>query len=211
MPGDAREVEVRAGETTSLDLAAKRRGSIDVAITDFETKAPVPNISCRAVMAVNGMQGLMNWDLAVLPKTDATGRLRLDPAPAGKVIVACASPEGRRSGPSGELVVAPGANARIALESVRTTNETWGSAGLGFDWRVVAPRIVTIEPKGAAAAAGLTRGDVVISVDDRPVGTLDGAGVSYLIQDHPIGATFPITVRRGAQTLRVTLEMRPGN
>jgi hypothetical protein len=209
--GDAREVEVRAGETTRLDLVAKGRASVDVVITDHETKAPVANIACRVVMSVNGMQGLMNWDLATLPRSDAAGRLRIEPAPAGNVIVACVSTEGRRSGPSGELVLAAGATAKIALSSVRTTNETWGSAGLGFDWRVVPPRIVMIEPKGSAAAAGLVHGDVVIAVDDKPVGTLDGAGVGFLIQDHPIGAKFPVTVQRGAQKLRVTLEMRPGN
>ncbi|MDX2089192.1 MAG: carboxypeptidase regulatory-like domain-containing protein [Kofleriaceae bacterium] len=208
--GDAREVVVRAGETTTVNLAAKGRGTIDVVITDFATKAPVPNIQCHAVMAVNGMRGVTNWDPALLPSTDAAGRLRLEPSPAGNIIVGCVSPDGRRSGPSAALTLAAGANGKVAMQSVRTSVDSWGTTGIGFDWRVVPPRIMTIEPRSGAADAGLAPGDLITAVDDKPVGTLDGAGVMFLIQDHVIGAKVPVTVVRGEQTLRVAVEMRPG-
>jgi len=101
-------------------------------------------------------------------------------------------------------------NAKIAVQSVLLTVESWGTTGLGFDWRVVPPRIATIAPKSAADDAGLALGDVVTAVDDKPVGTLDGAGVNYLIMNHPIGAKVPLSIARGTQKVRIVVEMRTG-
>ncbi|HEY4175781.1 MAG TPA: carboxypeptidase regulatory-like domain-containing protein [Kofleriaceae bacterium] len=207
--GDAKVVDVRAGETVTIDLTAKGRGSVDVAITDYATSAPVPDIQCHAVISVNGMQGLTNWDLAVIPRTDASGHLRLDPSPAGDIIVACVGTDESRSAPSGALALAAGANGKIALQSVHRTETSFGSTGLGFDWRVPAPRISEVAIKSSAAESGLAVGDLVVAVDDKSFGTVDWMGVWMLIQDHPLGAKFPITVVRGGQKFRVLLEMRP--
>ena len=207
--GDARDVEVRAGETATLDLAAKGRGTIEATVLDFETKAPVPNVVCHVVLAVNGTQGLTNWDPAVAPRSDAAGRLRLDPAPAGDTIVGCLATNPRTSTPSAEVTVVAGATTRVALWSVASKVDNWPWTGLGFDWRVVPPRIALIEPRGPAAEAGLALGDLVTAVGERSVAGLDGDAVRYLIHNYPIGTRVPITVRRAGQPVQVVLELRP--
>ena len=62
-------------------------------------------------------------------------------------------------------------------------------------------------PSGSpAAAGGLREGDVVTSVDDKPV--TDGISLIVAIRSHQPGETVDITVKRGARdrTVRVTLD-----
>jgi protocatechuate 3,4-dioxygenase beta subunit len=206
--GSARVVEVKAGETTTLDLTAGGRGAIDATVLDWATKAPVARIACHVVVAVDGLQGLTNWDLATAPASDAAGKLRFDPAPAGEVIVGCQSPQRLRSSPSAALTLARGATAKVELWSVALTgDDVW--LGLEMDWRSVPPRLSGVTAGSAAAAAGLQPGDLVTAVDDAPVGDLDGQGVQYLVASHAAGARIPITVKRGAQSLRVVVEAPP--
>ncbi|HEY4060198.1 MAG TPA: carboxypeptidase-like regulatory domain-containing protein [Kofleriaceae bacterium] len=209
--GDVHEVEIKSGETTHLDLTAKGRGSIDAVITDRVTGAGVADVVCHVVIAVNGRQGVTNWDPATAPHSDADGRLHFEPAPAGDVIVSCLAMNGARSAPSVELVLAPNATASVAMQSVASTQATWGTTGIQFDWRTPSPRIAMVDPKSGAADAGLAAGDLVVAVDDKQVGALDDQGVLFLINDHPIGAKIPITVVRGGQKVRVIVEMRGGN
>ncbi len=207
--GAARVVEVRAGETTTLDLAAQGRGAIEATVVDADSQAPVPNVVCHVVLAANGMQGLTNWDSTVAPKSDAAGRLRLDPAPAGDVIVSCFSPDPRHSSPSVAVTVTAGATAKVALKSVTSTTDNPGTTGIQFEWRMVAPLIAQIVAGSSAAEAGLEPGDLVTAVGARGVGGLDAAAVRYLIQNHPLGSRVSITVSRAGQPLTVEVELRP--
>ena len=66
-------------------------------------------------------------------------------------------------------------------------------------------------PRGTPAAdAGLEEGDIVLSVEDKPV--TDGIGLIVAIRSHQPGETIALTVRREGreQTLRITLDAKVG-
>jgi serine protease Do len=67
----------------------------------------------------------------------------------------------------------------------------------------------SVVPGGAAARAGLTQGDVILSVNGRAV-TPDET-VSYLIANTQVGTRVPVEIIRGGrrQTVQVTVAQRP--
>ena len=202
--GDARIVEVRAGETARVTLTARGRGAIEGTIRDFKTRAPIAGVACHAVMSVDGTLGLTNWDLTSAPKSDARGVVILDPAPAGTVTVTCMNPSMRMSPPSAEVVVAPGARATVPLWSVEVGDQS-GTVGLEFHWMTTPPRIYNVVPGSPAAAAGLLTGDSVTAVDGTSVDELNGIGVALLVDGRAVGSEVTVTVTRGAETRTLTM------
>jgi protocatechuate 3,4-dioxygenase beta subunit len=207
--GDAKTVEVRAGEATKVDLVAKGRGSIEANVFDFKTHEPIAGAICRSVMAVDGQEGLTNWDTASAPKSDERGRVIIDPAPAGNVIVDCIAAQGQRSNPSAAITVPPNGRATASLASVELTVENPAGVGLEFLWLVVPPRVSSVVPSSSAAKAGLLPGDLIVAVDGASVDGLNGQGVFFLLVNHGIGTSFPVTYERGSarKTVTVTVEM----
>ena len=69
--------------------------------------------------------------------------------------------------------------------------------------------VVGVVPSGPAAQAGLRQGDVIVSVDGRPV--TSAARLTELISRQRAGATVTVEVvsSRGRQSYRVTLMARP--
>jgi len=63
--------------------------------------------------------------------------------------------------------------------------------------------VADIWPGGPAADAGLHQGDVIVSVDGKPV--VDASGVNYAISTHRIGDTVRLGVRRGGATQQLNL------
>ncbi|MCW2634843.1 MAG: Peptidase and chymotrypsin/Hap [Blastococcus sp.] len=82
--------------------------------------------------------------------------------------------------------------------SARTDSTQGSSVGSGAG-------VVSVEPGGAAADAGLKVGDVVTAVDDRPVTT--STELTAAVRSHAPGDQVTLTVRRGADstTVQVTL------
>ncbi|HEV2533415.1 Do family serine endopeptidase [Phenylobacterium sp.] len=63
--------------------------------------------------------------------------------------------------------------------------------------------VADIWPGGPAAQAGLRQGDVVTSVDGKPV--IEAAGVNYAVSTHRIGDQVRLGVRRGKAEQQLTL------
>ena len=66
--------------------------------------------------------------------------------------------------------------------------------------------IVTVVPGGAAAAAGLQRGDLVVAVDGEPA--RDGAVLSRRFRLAAPGAAILITIQRGGTHRVLVMEKR---
>jgi putative serine protease PepD len=102
---------------------------------------------------------------------------------------------------------------RIAREIIETGSAT--RAYLGVSARTESAEassdvgtgagIVSVEPDGAAADAGVQEGDVVIAVEDRPVTT--STELTAAVRSHSPGDTVTLTIRRGEDvtTVEVTL------
>lgn len=204
--GEAKIVEVHGGQVAHVDLTSQGRATIDGTVLDFRTREPIPNASCYAVMSVDGLQGTTNMNPSSGTKSDAEGRVRLDPAPAGSVTVACRIPAARYSHPSVDVTVAAGGRASVQLFAVELAIENPSTIGALFDWRITAPRITGIVPNGPAAKAGMQVGDVITQVNGASVQGLNGPGVMWLINSVPAGGGVRVTVARGGTTK--TLAMR---
>ncbi|MEJ7603227.1 MAG: sigma-70 family RNA polymerase sigma factor [Kofleriaceae bacterium] len=208
--GDARIVEIRPGITTKLALTARGRGAIEASVIDFRTRAPLADAYCQVVVAADGMIGQPVGDWLLAPRTDARGRVTIDPAPAGRVTIECRVPSYRMSPASAELSLAPGGRAVIQLASVELLTNWPSTIGIELDARVTAPRIAHVSPDGPAASAGVLAGDLVTSVDGVLVTALNGAGVVNLIDSNPVGKQVTLVVARGtgAKTITVTTQPR---
>jgi S1-C subfamily serine protease len=92
------------------------------------------------------------------------------------------------------------------LQSV--TPDIARSLGLGTPQGAL---VADIWPGGPAADAGLHQGDVIVSVDGKPVA--DASGVTYAVSTHRIGDTVQLGVRRGGTTvaLRLRAEAPPAS
>jgi protocatechuate 3,4-dioxygenase beta subunit len=204
--GEAQLVDVRAGQTAQVTLTSHGKGAIDATVVDFKTKAPLANVICHAVMAVDGVAGITNWDSTTAPTSDARGHLSIDPAPAGTVMVACEPPV-RWSRPTAMVVVAAGSRASVTVPAVELTVENPGEIGVSFDWLRVPPNIATVVPGSSAAKAGVQVGDLVTEVNGLAVAGLNGPGVGFLIGNVPIGEQVKLVVLRAgvARTFTATV------
>jgi len=102
----------------------------------------------------------------------------------------------------GHAVVRPWLGARTQPVTAEVARSLGMTAPVGA---VVAD----IWPGGAAARAGLRQGDVIVSVDGRPL--IDGSGLNYAISAHRVGDVIRLGVRRGGaeQALNVRAEAAP--
>ncbi|HEY5935125.1 MAG TPA: PDZ domain-containing protein, partial [Kofleriaceae bacterium] len=175
----------------------------------WRTKAPIAGAACHAVLAADGLHGVTNWDWRVAPRSDARGRVLLDPAPAGTVGVWCVMPSNRMSIPSTEVTLKPGGHASVQLASVELTSGWPSTIGIEFDLRRITARIVRVLPDSPALAAGLVAGDVVVSVDGASIAGLNPNGVLHLIDSHDIGSSVTLGITRGATAKAVTMTTKP--
>jgi protocatechuate 3,4-dioxygenase beta subunit len=204
--GDIQQVDVKAGQPTNITLTSHGQGAIEGTVLDFRTKKTLGGATCRVVMALDGDQGMTNWDMATAPKADANGRIVIDPAPAGTVSVICQPTGYKWSLATTDLTLAKGGRATPQLYAVELLQENPTSTGAVLDWRVTTPRIATIVPNSPAAAGGLLVGDLVTAVDGVSVAGLCGSAVSVLIGSTPANGDVKITVQRQAAAKTVTVK-----
>ncbi len=77
--------------------------------------------------------------------------------------------------------------------------------GLSQSWGVI---VDDVDPDGAAAAAGLKIGDIVVSADNRPIATLPALTATMYL--HPLDQVMKLVVLRGTekQTLEISVRER---
>jgi RNA polymerase sigma-70 factor (ECF subfamily) len=185
--GDAAIVEVRAGATAKVNLAAQGRGAIDGVVLDVRTRAPVAGVTCHVVPSANGLQGVTSWDYHSAPKSDAQGRIVLDPAPAGDVVVSCLSSSRRTSNPSIAMALKAGARASVVLWTAELLADWPSTIGVEFAPGLPAPRIERVRAHSPAGIAGLVAGDLIVAIDGVAVDGLNWAGVTHLLDSHAVG------------------------
>ncbi len=202
--GDVQTVEVRPGQPAKVVLTSHGRATVDGTVLDFRTREPIANASCHVVMNIDGEQIDTNWDLGSAPKTDARGRVTLEPSPAGSLTVACEMPSFRRSRAATDVTATAGGRVAVQLLSVDRLTENSSTIGVELRWRTTPPRISSVRAGSPAAKAGILPGDLVTEVNGASVQGLDGNGVQFLIDDTLAGETVRITVLRGTAVKKFT-------
>jgi Do/DeqQ family serine protease len=91
----------------------------------------------------------------------------------------------------GHAVVRPWLGVRTQV----MTDEMARSFGLAAPGGVV---VTDVWPGGAAARAGIARGDVIVAIGGEPVN--DDASVTYLVGTRPMGGPIDLTIRRAGET-----------
>ena len=72
-------------------------------------------------------------------------------------------------------------------------------------------KVSQVVPNGAAAAAGMRAGDVVVTVNDRPsIEVFFGGGFRTMYGNKPSGTLIPVSVKRGDETLALQIPLRFG-
>jgi putative serine protease PepD len=102
---------------------------------------------------------------------------------------------------------------RIADEIIKTGKATRAFLGVsarpegadGSSEIGTGAAIVSVEPNGAAADAGLKVGDVVTAVDDRPV--TDSTELTAAVRSHSPGDKVTLTIQRGNDTTTVEVTL----
>jgi Do/DeqQ family serine protease len=94
----------------------------------------------------------------------------------------------------------------LGVKAQVMTDEMAKSFGLASPTGVV---VTDVWPGSSAAHAGVSRGDVIVSIDGETVN--DDAGATYLVGTRPMGAPITVTVRRGGETrtLKAVAEAPP--
>lgn len=196
-PGEPVEVEVQAGgETRDIVLVMKASGTLEGRVTDARTRAPIEG---ALVVPAEWSNGDLAESVGAL--TDTQGRYRLEALP-GKRSSLNVSAEGYRTLLGGGVVVAPGKTVRrdFALTpQVQGQRPTSELTGIGA---VLAPRpdgvAISSIVEGGPAARALSEGDVVVSVDGRPVAGLPLSDVANAIRGE-LGTEVTLFVRRGGE------------
>jgi S1-C subfamily serine protease len=114
-------------------------------------------------------------------------------------------------GPRRRVLVIPSVTiARVAAQLERHGRIPRGYLGLGLrpvavDGGGAGLMVMSVDPKGPGAAADIRQGDVMTSVDGKPVGRLQPL-MSSLGPDR-VGKLLAIELRRGGQALQTRLEI----
>lgn len=203
--GDAKRLEVKEGVTQKVTMTSHGHGILSGLVVEHGNRAPVPDLTCHAVLTAGGRGGITNWDVETAPRTDATGRFTDEQSPAGDLEVTCMGEWSELSSGSANVTLARGGRAEVVIEVVRRRQgEAPGDVGLELDEQE-AGRVLAVRPGTPGAKAGVAVGDLVVGVDGVPNGTLSGDGVDALISNHPPGTPLKLTVLRGGQPREVPL------
>ena len=97
----------------------------------------------------------------------------------------------------------------IAEELIRTGTVTHAEIGINArsvsDWTTDGAQVQNVQAGGAAAAAGIVEGDVVVKVGDRTIAGADELVVA--VRAHHPGDIVPVTLVRDSRTLTVSVTL----
>jgi hypothetical protein len=206
-PGATATVTVKSGAVTSVTLAASDARTLLGRIVYFGSDTPVTGATCAAA-AASGIAfppAIAEMARAGVraATSDASGAFRITDAPAGDVVVFCTQTPERTSG---SLLVT---GNEPALVQVVRRSESTSDIGIVMDWTVIRARVAIVEPESPAARAGITPGDVVVSVDGANVEKLGIEAVHTLIIARSRGAQVSLGVERNGTRFVRTMTTVP--
>jgi Do/DeqQ family serine protease len=178
---------VTNGIISALNRTADPSG--DAASSFIQTDAPInPGNSGGALVDMNGdLLGINSFILSQSGTSSGVG-FAVPAALVRRVVEAAVG--------GGHALIRPWLGAR--LQSV--TPDMARSLGLTAPSGAL---VADVWPGGPAARAGLKQGDVMTSVDDRPVS--DAGAVNFAIATHKPGEAVSVGVRRGGKTQTLSL------
>jgi len=91
----------------------------------------------------------------------------------------------------------------VGLQLVRFPEDAWQSLGISSGRGLL---ITAIAPGSAAEEAKLTLGDVIVSVDGKPIRS--GGGLQWLLDAETVGKSITLGVVRGGQLLNISVLVR---
>ncbi|WP_432494221.1 S1C family serine protease [Kineococcus gypseus] len=216
--GDSDAVEVG-----TLVLAMGNPLGLSSSVTDgivSATGRTVTEPPSEAVPAGATLPGTIQTSAAINPGNSGGALVNLDGEVIG--IPTLAATNGQQGGAAPGLGFAIPSNTAesVAVQLVRDGRVTdTDRAALGVTVTTVAGRsgqpagvgVVSVEPGGAAASAGLRAGDVITSVAEQEVRST--AELSAVLADLEVGQEVPVVLTRdgGEQTLRVVLGELPAS
>jgi S1-C subfamily serine protease len=157
--------------------------------------------SNNAILSVAGgptMSGLLETDASAGNAAAGGALIDQDGAVAGIVL--------SRVGTSGTTFAMPIARAvAIAEQLDERGHATHGSAGVELTDKMSGPTITKMLADSPAARAGAKVGDVVMSIDGRPVETIND--VAALVRAGEPGRTVTFELRRGKVELKVPVQL----
>jgi RNA polymerase sigma factor (sigma-70 family) len=208
---DAVSVEVRAGETTHVDLHRRDVGAIEGTVLDIATRKPIAGMRCDAKVSANGETSPVPPDVPFQAFTDAAGHFKVS-APIGRVRIFCFSPSGGPVSPAGtDVDVASTEPAKVTVFGVRAGGPP-SDAGFMVNPMLLPITVGDVVPNGPAATAGLRVGDQLVTIDGVSLqGVLPG-GAMMLVANHRPGTVATLGILRGgaAQTVKVAVGGGPG-
>lgn len=207
-PGRSRVVEIQSGVTVrGVSFVLARSAELSGRVTDAETKRPIEG----------AMVSPAEWSADALAEavgamTDADGRYVLHSLPGGRTTIQ-ATARGYRPLMHGGIEGASKKPLQLdfALTPIRR-GETARSelTGIGAQLSLGERGVVVVGLIAGGSATGvLNEGDVIVMVDDRPVGEIGFHHVVQAIRGEA-GSEVVLWVQRGGQgdPERVTLERR---
>jgi protocatechuate 3,4-dioxygenase beta subunit len=202
--------EEKAGLRIELAAKVKLRGTV----VDLEG-APVVGATVHL-----GQSGTFTFNGSELPRTDAAGRFEIAGAPVGNAMIRVSGPRGSDEYSSATISTRITGGPEVELPPIRLARqkvkpgETIGD--LGFAIKLAAPmsepaerpiEVALVRPGGAAGAAGLRVGDVIVSVDGADV-TGERRYLYESLTRLPAGTLVRLGLARGV-TVEVTTSAPP--
>jgi hypothetical protein len=199
------KVDVTPGATT-LDLALVPFASLTGTVVSMFDKTPVAGVF--VIAGSNGDESAMMEILAgTAPKTDATGRFKLEKVKPGAGAAMVMDNQGFKPLATKPYTAAGRVTDVGAIEIVPPRQGDAGTFGMVTEWEKDVLTITQVKPGGPAAQAGLAAGDAIASLAGRAVKDLGGEKVEQYLASGSIGVgtTVQLGIERAGQKLTVAI------
>lgn len=212
MEAASAEVEVRAGETSTIELVNPGTARVIGTIADFATRRPLAGYQCNWQLARSAGGGGITVDPTLATGDDGRFELAI---PAAPVLVSChnTSWSGERARretlPTLRIELSPGERLERTLYRVEKSTIEQADTGMFANDGEGGARVATVKPGSAAERAGLRVGDLIVAVDGVGVRDIHFFGISFLIDDKLSTGRVVLTVERGSESLELELEIEP--